>query len=122
MAPVKKKFLFVHRKAPYGTFHGRELMDASLMAAAFDQTLSILYLDDGVFMLHKGQQPENIDSQNFSAPLENFSAYGIKNLYADEHSMQQRGLKAGDLLLDVKLLNSEEISELMDGQDIIISY
>lgn len=121
-APTKKKFLFVSRKAPYGTFHGRESLDASLMTAAFEQALSVLYLDDGLFMLHKGQQADTIQSQNFSAPFENFATYGIKNVYVDQLSMQARGITTEDLLIDVKILSSEEIVELMDDQDIIISY
>lgn len=119
---IKKNFLFVNRKAPYGTLHGRESIDATLMAAAFEQAVSVLYLDDGVFMLPKGQQADAIQSQDFSTALENFTTYGIQNIYVDQLSMQQRGLTAEDLLFDVKILSTEEIAELMDTQDIILSY
>ena len=50
-----KKFLYVNRKAPYGTIYALESLEVVLIGAAFDQDVSLAFLDDGVFQLTKGQ-------------------------------------------------------------------
>ena len=118
---TKKKFLFVHRKAPYGRFQGREFIDTGLMAAAFEQELSMLFMDDGLFMLLDQQQPATIQSKDFSEPVKKFSGYGIDEVFVDAISMKERGLDTGDFVIDVTILGTDNISELMDEQDIILS-
>ena len=44
-----KRFLFVNRRAPYGTGYAAEMLEAVLIAAAFDQSVHLAFLDDGVF-------------------------------------------------------------------------
>ena len=51
---VSKKFLYVNRKAPYGTIYGLESLEVVLIGAAFEQDVSLAFLDDGVFQLVKG--------------------------------------------------------------------
>jgi hypothetical protein len=50
-----KKFLYVNRKAPYGTIYALESLEVVLIAAAFDQDVSLAFLDDGVYQVVKGQ-------------------------------------------------------------------
>ncbi|MGA9032439.1 MAG: DsrE family protein, partial [Sulfuricaulis sp.] len=44
-----KKFLYVNRKAPYGTIYALESLEVVLISAAFDQDVSLAFLDDGVY-------------------------------------------------------------------------
>ena len=53
---VKKKFMFVNRKAPYGTIYALEALEVVLISAAFEQDVSLAFLDDGVYQLMKGQE------------------------------------------------------------------
>jgi tRNA 2-thiouridine synthesizing protein C len=55
MSEVVKKFLYVNRKAPYGTIYAWESLEVVLIGAAFDQEVSLMFLDDGVYQLTKGQ-------------------------------------------------------------------
>lgn len=50
---VVKKFMFVNRKAPYGTIYALESLEVVLITAAFDQDVSLAFLDDGVLQLKK---------------------------------------------------------------------
>ena len=43
-----KKFMYVNRKAPYGTIYALESLEVVLIGAAFDQDVSLAFLDDGV--------------------------------------------------------------------------
>ena len=51
-----KKFMFVNRKAPHGTVYALESLEVVLITAAFDQDVSLVFMDDGVYQLKKGQQ------------------------------------------------------------------
>jgi tRNA 2-thiouridine synthesizing protein C len=52
---VSKKFLYVNRKAPYGTIYALESLEVVLIGAAFEQDVSLAFVDDGVYQLTKGQ-------------------------------------------------------------------
>jgi len=55
---VVKKFLYVNRRQPHGTVYALESLETVLIGAAFDQDVSMLFIDDGVFQLKKDQSPD----------------------------------------------------------------
>ena len=69
-----------------------------LITAAFDQDVSLVFLDDGVFQLKKGQQTKGIENKNFSPTYRALDGYDIEKLYVEEEAMAARGLTADDLL------------------------
>ena len=66
MSGVTKKFLFINRKAPYGTIYAWESLEVVLIGAAFEQDVSLAFMDDGVYELVKGQDTAGIGMKNFS--------------------------------------------------------
>ena len=44
--PVRK-FMYVNRRAPYGTIYALESLEVVLIAAAFEQDVSLVFMDDG---------------------------------------------------------------------------
>ena len=50
-----KKFMYVNRRAPYGTIYAWESLEVVLIGAAFEQDVSLAFIDDGVYQLTKGQ-------------------------------------------------------------------
>ena len=117
-----KKFMFVNRKAPYGTVYALEGLEVVLISAAFDQDVSMVFIDDGVYELVKGQQTQAIDMKNFSPAYRALEGYDIEKLYVDEESLKARGLTTERLLVPVEVLNSAQLAELMDQQDVVISF
>ena len=69
-----KKFLYMNRRAPYGTVYALESLEVVLIGAAFDQDVSLVFMDDGVYQLTKGQKTEGIGMKNFSPTFSNFSS------------------------------------------------
>ena len=49
-----KKFMYLNRRAPYGTIYAWESLEVILIGAAFDQEVSLMCMDDGVYQLVKG--------------------------------------------------------------------
>jgi tRNA 2-thiouridine synthesizing protein C len=119
---VTKKFMFVNRKAPYGTIYALEGLEVVLISAAFDQDVSLAFVDDGVYQLVKGQQTKAIETKNFSPAYRALEGYDIEKLYVEREALERRGLAEEDLLVDVQVMSSAELAELMAGQDVLISF
>lgn len=117
-----KKFMFVNRKAPYGTIYALESLEVVLITATFDQDVSLVFIDDGVFELVKGQQTKDIGIKNFSPSYRALDGYDVEKLYVDRDSLSQRGLSEKDLLVPVEVLSAEQMGQLMQQQDVILSF
>ena len=117
-----KKFMFVNRKPPYGTISALESLEVALVTAAFDQDVSLAFLDDGVYQLKKGQQTKGIETKNFSPTYRALEDYDVEKLYVMKESLDARGLSEDDLLVPVTVLSSAEMGTLMDEQDVLLSF
>lgn len=120
--PKVKKFMFVNRKAPYGTIYALESLEVVLIGATFDQDVSLVFIDDGVYELVKGQQTKGIGMKNFSPSYRALEGYDVEKLYVDAVSMAQRNLTEKDLLVPVKVLDAQAMGQLMAEQDVILSF
>ena len=119
---VIKKFMFVNRKAPYGTIYALEGLEVVLISAAFDQDVSMAFLDDGVYEIVKGQHTKAIGMKNFSPTYRALEGYDIEKLYVEKESLERRGLTVDNLIVPVEVLTSAEMGELMSQQEVLISF
>jgi tRNA 2-thiouridine synthesizing protein C len=117
-----KKFMFVNRKAPYGTVYALESLEVVLISAAFEQDVSLVFVDDGVYQLKKGQQTKGIETKNFSPTYRALEGYDVEKLYVERESLAERGLTEEDLIVDVTVLGSGELGALMGEQDVVLSF
>jgi len=117
-----KKFMFVNRKAPYGTIYALESLEVVLIAATFDQDVSLVFVDDGVYELTKGQDTKGIGIKNHSKTYRALDGYDVEKLYVERESLDARGLSEDDLIVDVEVLSSAEMAALMAEQDVILSF
>lgn len=117
-----KKFMFVNRKAPYGTIYALEGLEVVLISAAFEQDVSLAFLDDGVYQLVKGQQTKAIGVKNFSPVYRALEGYDIEKLYVERESLEARGLGEQDLVVPVEVLSREQMRALMTEQDVLIGF
>jgi len=84
-----------------------------LTAAAFDQSVSLLFLDDGVLQLRRGQNPQALSLKDTAAIFTALEIYDIHDLYVEIESMRARGMNKNDLILPVELIDRREIGRLM---------
>lgn len=118
---VVKRFMYVNRRAPYGTIYALECLEVVLVAAAFDQDVSVVFLDDGVCQLKKNQDTSGIGMKNFSKTFGALEDYGLEKIYVEQESLAVRGLTADDLVIPVEVLAATDLCELMAQQDVVIS-
>ncbi len=114
-----KRFLFVMREAPHQGVRLQELLDVVLITAAFDQAVSLLFLDDGVFQLKQRQQPETAGLKDTLAIFDALSLYDIQELVVELESLQQRGLQAADLALPIRTLLRQEVAQWVKQFEVI---
>jgi len=117
-----KKFMFVNRKAPFGSIYALESLEVVLIAATFDQDVSLAFIDDGVYELVKGQNSKAIGVKNHSPAYRALDGYDVEKLFVERESMDLRGLTEADLLVPVEVLSSAEMGELMAAQDVVLSF
>ncbi|MDH3304581.1 MAG: sulfurtransferase complex subunit TusC [Gammaproteobacteria bacterium] len=118
---IVKRFMYVNRRAPYGTIYALECLEVVLIAAAFDQDVSVVFLDDGVCQLKKNQDTTGIGMKNFSKTYGALDDYDVEKIYVEKESLDARGLTAGDLVIPVEVMAADELREVMAQQDVIIS-
>lgn len=122
MTTEAKKILFVMRHAPYGNSLAREGLDALLACAAFEQKVSVLFLNDGVFQLLKNQQSDAIEQKSLEKSLTALPLYDVNELFADQQSLIERQLDEEQLCLPVTTLSVEQINTLFQQQDTIFQF
>lgn len=94
-------------------------MDICLTTAAFDQSVSLLFLDGGIQLLKKGQRPDCISAKHIAPLFQALDLYGVTELWAEEESLQEGGMKPEDLLVPVRLLKRSRIAQLIEQNDVI---
>lgn len=114
--------MYVNRKAPYGTVYALESLEVVLIAAAFDQDVSLVFMDDGVYQLKKGQQTKGIEVKNFQPTYRALEDYDITKLFVEREALEARGLTADDLCVPVEVMERSEIGQLMEQQDVVFSF
>ncbi len=133
---ITKKFMYINRKAPYGTIYAWESLEVVLIAAAFDQDISLAFIDDGVYQLTKGQKTEAIGLKNFSATYRALGDYDIQKIYVEKESLETRGLTLDDLQHlvyededddyaekdSIKLVSADELGKIMEEQNVVLSF
>jgi tRNA 2-thiouridine synthesizing protein C len=131
-----KKFLYVNRKAPYGTIYAQEALEVVLIGAAFDQDVSMAFLDDGVLQLTKGQDTKEAGLKNFSPTFRALGDYEVTKLYVEQESLDERGLTLDDLQ-DIQYEDEDDdyeekpsiivvsraaMADVMADQDVVLSF
>jgi len=131
-----KKFFYVNRKAPYGTVYALESLEVVLIGAAFEQDVTLAFIDDGVYQLMKDQSTAGIGMKNFSPTYKALGDYEVTKLYVEKESLEARGLTIDDLMDlkwedededwaekdSIRVVTSAELAEIMDQQDVVLSF
>ena len=131
-----KKFLYVNRKAPYGTIYALESLEVVLIGAAFEQDVAVAFIDDGVYQIAKGQETAGIGMKNFSPTYSALGDYDVNKIYVEKESLEARGLTVDDLLDlkyededddwaekdSIRVVSAQELADIMDEQDVVLSF
>lgn len=131
-----KKFMYVNRRAPYGTIYAWESLEVVLIGAAFEQDVSMAFIDDGVYQLTKGQDTTGLGMKNFSPTYSALGDYEVTKIYIEKESLEERGLTLEDLQHltwededddwaekdSIKLVSRAEMAQVFADQDVFFNF
>ncbi|MBF0427716.1 MAG: sulfurtransferase complex subunit TusC [Magnetococcales bacterium] len=133
MAEDVKKIMFTVRKPPHGSIYVYEGLEVKLIMAAYDADISVVFIDDGVFAVKKGQDTKALGIKGFAATYGVLVDYEITKVYVDRQSMESRGMSEEDLLvigededteepITPQVVDSDEIAAMMAEQHNILAF
>ena len=134
--PTIKKFMYINRRAPYGTVYSVEGLEVALIGAAFEQDVCMAFIDDGVYQLMKDQDSTATGIKNFSPAYRALGDYDVTRLYVERESLEARGLTEDDLMPltwedeeedwvekpSIRIVDSKQLSDLVAEQDVILNF
>lgn len=103
-------------KPPYGNVHAAEAVRHAMGALAEQINVSLLLVDGGVLLSKKGQQGAESGYTNLGESVGDLIDMGGE-IFIDKSSVREFGLDAGDLIDNVKIVSSHEISDVVSTAD-----
>ncbi len=119
---VQKKMMFVMQRPPHGTIYPYEGLEFILIAAAYEQDISLVFLGDGVYNLMKDQETSGLGIKGFVKTYRSLEGYDVEKIYVDELSLTERGLQTDDLAVDVEVKSAGELAKMMKEQDAVFPF
>tara|TARA_R110001583_G_scaffold22238_3_gene83566 strand:- start:4836 stop:5198 length:363 start_codon:yes stop_codon:yes gene_type:complete len=118
----EKKIGIINRCSPHGSALGRESLDLTLAMSAFNESLSLFFIGDGVYQLLDGHNPSDILQKHFQPLFKMLELYDVENIYVCEQSLLQRALEKQQLLIETSVINKNELKTILAQQDQLLSF
>ncbi|MEL6749551.1 MAG: DsrE family protein [Pseudomonadota bacterium] len=125
-----RHLLYLFRRAPHGTLYGWEMLQSVLVGAAFEQQVSLAFVEDGVYQLVRGSDTSATSSKNFMPVYQVLADYGVDQVYVDQAALTARGLNRQSLwrVTDeetgrdlLTLCDTEQLQTLLATADVVFS-
>ena len=117
----RQTITFISRTPPYGSDRAQLCLDTALAAAVFDQEINYVFYSDGVLQLLNNQNADAIDCKTLGNITETLGLYGIKNIFVDRGSLQQRDIQEDDLATAVQCFDAERLAEIIDKSHVVFN-
>ncbi len=117
-----KKVAVLIRKAPYGSIYPVEAYRAIMGIRLFDIDTVVLFVDDGVYSLVKGQNPQQLDMKPLGDAFPMLSEFDVTQFYVHDESLAERGLRPEDLVMDVQIVDGARIAALLNECGTVLPF
>ncbi|WP_043526110.1 sulfurtransferase complex subunit TusC [Litchfieldella xinjiangensis] len=114
--------LVILRHAPHGSSWLKEGLDTALVAAAFGQRVSLLFMGDGVMALLPGQGSGPLGQKGTQPTLQMLEMYDIDSLWVEHQALLERGLNDMSLSVDATRIEKDAISRLLAEHTQILNF
>lgn len=112
-----KNILILHTTSSFNTLSGKEALDLSLIFGAYEQHVSVVFIDQGVFQTIAHQDPESIEQKDYLSTIKALDIYDIEQVFVSQHSLQKYGFQHSELLPDIEPINAESLHTLKQQAD-----
>ena len=116
------KVAVLMRKAPYGSIYIAEGLRTIMGVAVFEMDISVVFVDDGVFALVKGQNPQALDMKPLGDAFPALTDMGASKFYAHDESLAARGLTPADLVLPVQVVTGAQVAQILEDAGKVLPF
>jgi tRNA 2-thiouridine synthesizing protein C len=110
------------RKAPYGSVYTAEGFRSIMGIGVFEMDISVLFVDDGVYALTKGQNPARLDMKPLGEAFPMLPDFGVTKFYVHDQSLSERGLTPDDLVMDVEIVDDAGAARVLESSGIVLPF
>ena len=107
-----------------------------MIGAAFEQAVTLAFVDDGVYQLMQNQDTSGIGAKNFAPTFRALGDYDVNQIYVEQESLELRGLSKDDLIPltyededddwaendSIHVVSSAELADIIEQQDVILNF
>lgn len=115
-----QQLLYVLRRGPYDSLCPLETIDSILVAAVFELSVGVLFMEDAVWQL----VPPRGDAagvKSIAQQISVFPTYEVESIWVCMDSLNQRGLHQDDLVLPVATLSMAQQQALIADFPVVLN-
>ena len=118
------KLAFLFRTAPHGNAISREGLDALLAATAFcdEEEIGVFFIDDGVFNLLDGQNPELLLQKDFIRTFKLLDLYDIEQRFVCADSLDQYNLQTEQLIISAEKIDRTSLINKLSQAEKVFTF
>ncbi len=116
-----KKYLLIFQHAPFANYSGIEGVELALTLSAFEQTVSLLFVDAGVLQLVNDKQSTLIQNKDPCKVLAGLDLFEIKQVFALQSALLKYDLAPSKLICNPAIINEQNIANLIAQHDIVLT-
>ena len=116
-----KKIAIVNTQSSFNLPTPRESLDLALIFGAFEQQVTVFFINDGVYQLMGDQQPEIIERKDYLSTMKALQLYDIEHIVGCEEDMVERGVQAINLSMTVDMQSAKAIAKLLNDFDQVVT-
>ena len=107
---------------PHGSDSASQALDTALACAAFDQHVTVIFQDDGVWQLLPQPVASPLGDKSLLAQFNLMALYGVSSVQICHDSLRHAGLDTGQLALSGELKSRAELAAEMAQLDQVWVY
>lgn len=113
---MRRRILFVVSHAPQRGALSAELLDELLIAAAFEQEVSVLFVGDGAYQLVAGDDAPSGTARGYRA----LPTYEVENVFVELAALKPRELTPDRFVIAARPLARPAVRRLIATQDVVV--
>jgi tRNA 2-thiouridine synthesizing protein C len=116
------KVAILMRKPPYGSAYSAEAFRTIMGIAVFELDICVVFVDDGVYVLAKDQQPGKLEMKPLGEGFPTLKDFSVNRFVVHEPSLTERGLKPEDLTLEVELADDAKVAQILGEYEKVLPF
>ena len=116
-----KSILIRMSKSPSSGLTSGEQLETAMVAATFEQEVSILFVGDGIFNLLPAKETKEVRGYNIEKILLALPTFEVNDLFVCERSLEHRRIGISNLPKNAKVITFEDQRRLIKTTDAVLS-